>query len=65
MKNLWRMTSIIFVCWRREHSAMLFVEMNICERNRMLLISKINWDKNYCDQKIREILEHITSISIK
>jgi hypothetical protein len=36
------MMNIILDFWWREHSALLFVEINVYEPYRMMLISKIN-----------------------
>jgi hypothetical protein len=36
------MTSIILVCWWREHSAQWFVEMNVYEYDLVMFVSKIN-----------------------
>lgn len=63
----WRdeyVTSIRLVCWWREHSALFFVLMDVYVNDVILFINTINWDiNNYCDQLIREILEHIISAS--
>ena len=40
------MTIIKLVCWWREHNALLFDLMEVYEYDGVLVVSKINYDKN-------------------